>query len=158
MIDWNYERYRTRDRLRAPTQPIPYYPHNINLPYVYPWEDASLAILSEKLYQIALQNGFIGSSSDFLERFSSNNGQIVRGTIATFPVPGSDVDFYFDEETEIFYYFKATDTPINVEAAGALGATIVGTNGSITYLYIPVRAMPLENIIWNCGDAAEFID
>ena len=75
-----------------------------------------------------------------------------------FPVPGSDVDFYFDEETEIFYYFKATDTPINVEAAGALGATIVGTNGSITYLYIPVRAMPLENIILDCGDATEWID
>lgn len=157
MIDWNHERHRTRDRLLRP-YPLSYYPHPIQLPYAYPWEDISLSILGDRLYELASQNGFSGTSQEFIEKFSTQSGQIIRGTIATFPVPGSDVNFYFDTETEILYYFKATDEPVNPNIVDAIGGTIVGTEGSTTYIYIPVRAMPLENIIWNCGSAAEFID
>lgn len=39
ILDWNYERKRTRDRLIEYTiNIIAPMPHSINLPYIYPWD------------------------------------------------------------------------------------------------------------------------
>jgi len=82
-IDWNYERYRTRDLLLEydatimPPHPragglamiypwgsdifdnivdmhIPSRPHTTTLSMVYPWENTSLSILNHQLYLIAV--------------------------------------------------------------------------------------------------------
>lgn len=155
--DWNHERHRTRDRLYYSSL-ADYYncPTPMPSPIIYPIENFSSTVLSKQLYQIALNNGYTGSLQDFFDKFSSNNGEIIRGTIATFPVPGSDTNFYFDEETKILYHFKTVNQPVNEDIIRTLGAIIVSTNDAMTHLYIPIRAMPLEDIILNCGSAADF--
>ena len=125
---------------------------------VYPWEKAQLSILSYQLYEIAKDNGFFGTLETFLARFGSNDGHIVEGTIETFPVPGNTTSLYLDVETGIVYYFKETNLPVLADVAEDLGAVIVGNEGAITYLYIPIRALLIENTLLDCGTAAEYID
>ena len=102
-IDWNYERYRTRDLLLEydatimPPHPragglamiypwgsdifdnivdmhIPSRPHTTTLSMVYPWENTSLSILNHQLYLIAVQNGFDGTEEDFKDLFTGYVG------------------------------------------------------------------------------------
>lgn len=102
-IDWNYERYRTRDLLLEydtnimPPHPraggisvvypwgssvwdnvvdmsIPNTPHTTTLAMVYPWENTSLNILSHQLFLLAVMNGFNGTEEDFKELFTSYVG------------------------------------------------------------------------------------
>ena len=154
--DWNHERRRTRDRLYYSLL-VDYYncPTPMPSPIIYPIENLSSAVLSKQLYQIALNNGYTGSLQDFFDKFSSNDGEIIRGTIATFPVPGSDTNFYFDEETSILYYFKMVNQQVNEDMIKTLGAVIVDTNDAMTYLYIPIRAMSIEDTILNYGSTAD---
>ena len=99
-IDWNYERYRTRDLLLEydtnimPPHPraggisvvypwgssvwdnvvdmsIPNTPHTTTLSMIYPWENTSLNILSHQLFLLAVMNGFNGTEEDFKELFTS---------------------------------------------------------------------------------------
>ena len=102
-IDWNYERYRTRDLLLEydtnimPPHPraggisvvypwgssvwdnvvdmsIPNTPHTTTLSMIYPWENTSLNILSHQLFLLAVMNGFNGTEEDFKELFTSYVG------------------------------------------------------------------------------------
>lgn len=97
-LNWNRERWRTRDLLLEydtsimPPHPraggimvvypwgsaaydnvidlsIPHNPHTTTLSMIYPWENTSLNILSHQLYLIALQSGFIGTEEDFKNLF-----------------------------------------------------------------------------------------
>ncbi len=78
-LDWNRERYRTRDRLLAYRDLIMPLVPEINISPFYPW-----------------------------------NTEAVRGTLSSFPVQGDVNTLYFDYETEILYYFDATNgyTPV----------------------------------------------
>lgn len=184
-LNWNEERWRTRDRLLDyDITIVPPHPHSggiacpyplededlspripspeadSSLPFIYPWEATNLYELERSIYLIAQRNGYTGSEDTLWNRFS--NGTVVTGTLATFPVPGDELNLYFDKETEILYYFKAVPNHISVDAATRIGATIVGTSQidtevEWTYLYIPVRALVIENTILDCGDASEYI-
>lgn len=157
MKTWNRQRIKTRDRLFD--YDLPAYPIIDKLQAPYPWVSASLSVLSKQLYELALQNGFLGTKDTFLNRFA--NGSIVYSTLSQFPVPGDANTLYLDQKTDILYYFKDTTNEINLDLIARIGAAIVGysivvdTEEPLTYLYIPVRAMPLEDLILNCGSAAE---
>ena len=159
MKTWNRQRIKTRDRLFDYDLPI--YPIIDKLQAPYPWASANLSVLTKQLYEIALQNGFLGNQQSFISRFT--NGSLVQGTLNSFPIPGIPNTLYLDKETDILYYFRETTSELNLQLLARVGAAIVGhsivgsTNETITYLYIPVRAMPLEDLILNCGSAAEYI-
>ena len=59
-IDWNEERYKTRDRL-LDYNFIPYsiISSTATLPRIYPWENIELGILSKQILEIAKQNSYI---------------------------------------------------------------------------------------------------
>lgn len=160
MKTWNRQRIKTRDRLFD--YDLPMYPIIDKLQAPYPWASANLSVLTKQLYEIALQNGFLGNQQSFISRFT--NGSIIRGTLDSFPIPGNADTLYLDKETDVLYYFKQTNTELNLQLLARIGAAIVGhsivagTEDTITtYLYIPIRAMPLQDIIFNCGSAAEYI-
>lgn len=184
--DWNYERKRTRDRLLEYDKSImPLYPHSggIAIPYpreaenvtisipeiiaevqlnvIYPWENYSLPMLSHQMYLISRENGFTGTETQFLKKFGSLNtiteNNVIVGTIETFPIEGDSNALYLDKETGILYYFKIIESTINQEAAINIGAIIKNEEDEMTFLYIPVRALLIEDTILNCGDASEFI-
>lgn len=176
-LNWNTERWRTRDRLLdyditiVPPHPhsggityhfllkdedlspiMPFPEAHSSLPFIYPWEAINLYELEKSIYLIAQRNGYTGSEDTLWNRFS--NGTVVTGTLDTFPIPGDELNLYFDKETEILYYFKAVSNHINVDAVTRIGAAIIGTSQidtevEWTYLYIPVRALPIENLIYN---------
>lgn len=155
------ERRRTRDRLLE--YDIPLNPHAAGLSMVYPWENLSLSVLSEQILSIAKKYNFKGTNKDFWERFSG--GTIITGTLDSFPIEGNEANLYLDTETNILYYFKITTYNVSDEIVAKIGAAIVqrsivaGSEETFeTRLYIPVRALPLENLIYDCGDAAEYID
>lgn len=187
-LNWNKERWRTRDRLlEYDFSIVPAYPHsggiavpypqeseripisipylaNVDLPMIYPWENIALSVLSHQLYLIAVDNGYTGTETEFLVRFANGDGdsgdsekEVIIGTLTTFPMPGAIDKLYLDRETGILYYFKATNLPVNEQAAEDMGIVITETHGNVTYLYIPVRALPIENLIYNCGDASDYI-
>lgn len=182
--NWNYERWRTRDRLLEYDGSImPLYPHSggIAVPYpregdipltipeliheaelktVYPWENYSLNILAHQLYLIARDNGFSGTEKYFIEKFSSNDTanekDVIVGTIETFPREGNENILYLDKETSILYYFKHANS-INEQAIQDTASVITGFENNIYFIYIPVRALLLEDTILNCEDASEYI-
>lgn len=164
-LDWNRERYRTRDRLLDYNFSLfPTNPQSATLPMVYPWENVANYRLSLQLYEIAKNNGYIGSEADFLNKFSANGNNIITGTLSTFPVPGIETNLYFDTETEILYYFTTSNSPIDLDLLAKVGGAVVGQSVSVnpadivSYLYLPVRALPIEDLILNCGNAVENID
>lgn len=151
------ERKRTRDRLLD--YALPPRPHTAGLAMVYPWENSSLTILSHQLFQIARNNGFTGEESEFLTKFSSSAGGVNIGTIDTFPVPGVEDQLYLDISTEILYYFKIAPDGISAEIADKVGAEVVGrADDNSIYVYIPVRALPIEPLLLDCGSSTELVD
>lgn len=153
--NWNYERWRTRDRLLEYDFNIyPALPHSAGLSMVYPWENITLANLDKQIIEIARNHEYDGDDETFWERFVS--GGVYFGTLSTFPVPGEETLLYLDKETDILYYFKST-SELNYDIAIEKGVEIVGNEDNVYYCYIPVRALPIENLILNCGDAAEYI-
>lgn len=155
-----YERWRTRDRLlEYDSVVIPPHPHSAGLPMIYPWEDMPLSVLSHQLFEIAKKNGFEGAESEFLEKFSHNTGGVNTGTIETFPVPGKEDQLYLDVETEILYYFKIAQESVAEEIATQYGAEVVGrTEDGTFYVYIPVRALPVEPLFIDCGTSTDVTD
>lgn len=154
MDTWNRERKKTRDRLSD------YEISKFDL--VYPWYNHSLNVLSKQLYELASKHGFTGTQDNLINNLFQNS--IMIESFENFPIPGNINLLYLDNETSILYYFKETTNDINIEVAETVGAKIVGQNtdevtgNTITYMYIPVRAMLIENSIINGGDAAEYID
>ena len=164
-LNWNKERFRTRDRLlEYDSMIMPLKPHSAGLSIVYPWENISLSNLSHKLFLIAQNNGYNGNEEDFLNRFSqggidTSTGGVNIGTIATFPVPGIEYQLYLDIETEILYYFKIVLEQFSNEFIDKAGAEVVGQaqDGSY-YLYIPVRSLPIEPLLLDCGSSTDLTD
>lgn len=157
--DWNYERYRTRDLLlEYDSSILPFHPRAGGLKIIYPWENIDNSILKQQIYQVALDNGYVGTVDDFWSKFST--GLLIHGTIDTFPVPGNENNLYLDDESGILYYFKEITGTINLNMVARIGAVIVGqstTNDEQEqniFLYIPVHAMPIEDLI---GDASNYI-
>lgn len=151
-LDWNYERYRTRDRLLEYSIDImPPRPHSGGLSLIYPWEDISINQLSKQFIKLVYSHGFTGDEQELWNRFS--DGVIKHGTLNTFPIPGNKNNLYFDVETEILYYFKAIPHIVLPEDAAVVGAAIVGSSKlgeekqSYTYLYIPVKSLSIENTL-----------
>lgn len=147
-IDWNYERYRTRDLLLDKELENNFYiPKINNIPINLSYQ----SYLSYQLYQLAIKYGFVGTEQEFLENFGNNNGKIIHGTLRTFPKIGDPKNFYFDEETAILYYFKVVNAYVYPEDAARIEAAIVGYSTiaelqlTETYIYIPVRAASLED-------------
>ena len=163
--NWNFERWRTRDRLidydfnLVPPVPhsggipfvfppqemnvSPFFPlvDDISLPSIYPWENLALAALESEIFQIAQNNGYTGDAATLWSRFS--DGVVHIGTIDTFPVPGNIQDLYLDKETNILYHFRILSSPLTEEDSNLIGAISVGEN----YIYIPVRALLIEDTI-----------
>ena len=69
--NWNYERWRTRDRLfdYDDTASIPI-PTSTNMSSAYPWANMTTAFLEKELFTIALNNGYTGTKEEFIQRFS----------------------------------------------------------------------------------------
>ena len=161
MKTWNRERFRTRDRLlEYDTSIMPLTPTaGASMPMIYPWENASLAILSHQIFKLAQASGYTGPEDLLFKRFDA--GAIHHySSLADFPVPGVEGDLYFDTTSQIVYYYVSTTNEIDAAKIALVGGAIVGYSvvSNETYLYLPIRALPLEDIIFNSGDAAEYID
>lgn len=142
-LDWNYERYRTRDLLleydKAIMPPHPRaaglnniyswgstipsdtdtldfpIPHQKDVSIIYPWENLPISVLTRQLYTIAEKSGFSGTEKDFEESFGTflQNKQIVYANYIDFPVIGELDKLYFDLEEKILYYWDQDYYPIN---------------------------------------------
>lgn len=163
MKTWNRERFRTRDRLlEYDTSIMPLTPTaGASMPMIYPWENASLAILSHQIFKLAQASGYTGPEELLFEKF--NGGSIYKyDTFNDFPAIGTAGNLYMDISTGIVYYYISTSQLVDAEKIAIVGGAIVGYSivGDVTetHLYLPIRALPLENIIFNSGDAAEYID
>ena len=116
-LNWNRERWRTRDLLlEYDTSIMPPHPRAAGLSMIYPWENSSLAYFCEQLYQLATASGYVGSKEEFTLHFGAFlNGthQIIYDIYANFPVPGDSDKLYFDLEEKILYYWDAEYIPVN---------------------------------------------
>lgn len=149
-LDWNYERYRTRDRLiEYNFNMVAPAPHSAGLPIIYPWENINISILSEQLYQIAKTNGYKDEKELFLKKIAE--GDIIFGTLDTFPSYGEQNKLYFDMDSNILYCFQIIKN-FTPEKAALINAAIVGkaiignTGEEETFLYIPIKSMPISDI------------
>ena len=158
-MDWNFERYRTRDRLiDYDFSIVPAAPHSAGLSMVYPWENVALDQLAIQIFILAKNHGFDGTEEQFWNRFV--NPSVVVSTLDEFPIPGDENTLYLDRETDVLYYYKNAEHIEHPERIARVGGAIVGYSiiGDITYLYLPVRALLMEDIILDCGDATNNID
>ena len=142
-LDWNYERYRTRDLLLEydksimPPRPraggltniyawgstIPSDEETLDFPMpiqqdisiIYPWENVSLSVFSHQLYLVAIKNGFEGTEHDFLNHFVNyvSDKQIIFENYNNFPNFGSNKTLYFDKKEKILYYWNNEYLPVN---------------------------------------------
>lgn len=152
-LDWNIERYRTRDRLIEYDFNIyPAVPHSAGLNIIYPWENIAISQLKAQFIEIVRSNGYVGDEIELWEKFS--DGVIKTGTLNTFPIPGDKNNLYLDIETDILYYFKIIQGTISPELIEKTGLVIVGQseieNTSIieNYVYIPIKAMSIEESLF----------
>ena len=158
MIDWNHERHRTRDRLlEYDINIMPPRPHTAGLEMIYPWENTVLDILNMQILELARKNGFIGDEEDFWSRFI--NGKVHALSFTDFPMPGIEGDLYLDIDTDNLYYFKTISGMLTEEQIARVDAAIVDYSqiDDVTYLYIPIRALLIEDTILNCGNSEEVI-
>lgn len=160
MKTWNRERKKTRDRLLDYDASImPIMPSTASLPYIYPWENITLSILSNQIFKVAQLNGYTGDQQDLFRHF--NGGALNRyESINDFPVPGVFGDLYFDTSTQILYYYVVAPGQLDTNLIARISGAIVGYSivANETYLYLPIRALPIEDIIIHGGTAAEYID
>ena len=128
-----------------------------NIQTVYPWENAQLTILAQQIYKIAQNAGYTEDIQSFYNQF--NEGTVIITNLEDLPPIGNSNKLYLDKSSGILYYFISTDKVIYNELASAIGAVIINSieNDSqiITNLYIPVKAMPIENLIINGGELNE---
>jgi hypothetical protein len=142
----NTERWKTRDLLENnPSNGIPF----SNIKTIYPWENLQLNILSQQIYEIAKMNGYNDSEENFFKKFSQ--GSVIVDSINNFPLFGEKNTLYLDKDTNILYYFISTENIISQELANILNIRIIPPEElnleNTTNLYIPIKAMPIENLI-----------
>ena len=132
-LNWNKERWRTRDLLldQLPFYSLPSCPQ-LCPSTVYPWEEASLSRLNHQLYLLALKNGFGGTENEFTDLFFSyiSNRDIVFARYVDFPAEGSTYKLYFDLDEKVIYYYSAQ-----------------------TQTYIPANALLIEHTLLQGGEA-----
>lgn len=75
-LDWNLERYRTRDLLLL---------RDMELAMLYPQYTIQKNQIIDQMYAIALEQGFTGSREEFLEQYDNlfTNGPIHNGVTFT---------------------------------------------------------------------------
>ena len=117
-LDWNHERYRTRDLLLEYNSNImPFHPRAAGLAIIYPWENTSSTILLAQLYQIAAASGYEGTEDDFKQNFGhylQNAGkELVFAPFVDFPEIGNENTLYFASDTKILYYYDEEYIPVN---------------------------------------------
>lgn len=138
--NWNYERWRTRDRLiEYDFDIIAPYPHTAGLPIIYPWENLSLSQLEYQIITIAKNNGFSGTDETFWDKFSKNF--LIRSTVDNFPVFGDECNLYLDINTNILYYFKVIAISELPDYTKENNIIISGYSEEKdhVYLYIPIQ-------------------
>ena len=104
-LDWNHERYRTRDRLLdynldiwIPTPTVSHIP--------YPVVNIPVSLAANALYALAVANGFEGTQQELLSNFDNITNHIIIGTLDTFPELGDNEHLYYDTSLKILYYFS----------------------------------------------------
>ena len=109
-LDWNFERYRTRDRLLEYDQAIvPPHPTTAGMVQVYPWANIELSTLLYQTDELAIQNGFSGTMDEFTALFFTQLGDkqiIFVQNFDELPEEGSIEKLYFDQNENILYYWK----------------------------------------------------
>lgn len=100
------------DNLNGEEPPIPL---QKDISIIYPWENTSLSIFSNQLYKVAIINGYVGTESEFLDRFVNyvSDKQIIFEEYANFPQYGSTSKLYFDLDEKILYYWEGEYIPVN---------------------------------------------
>ena len=154
-LDVCKERWKTRD-LISHTQ-IATGGYFSSIVSVYPWEQIQNTQLEEQLYEIAKSNGFEGSIEEFCENYAKifAGGTVVKIPLSQFPAPGNELNLYLDTEGGTLYYYK-TVSELNMELVNCVGAQVAGrSEDNDYYLYIPVKAVPIENLILRCGDSTQ---
>ena len=144
-LDMNRDRWRTRDLLAEEGKEITPF-SSINT--VYPWKDIQLKVLSEKIYQIAQKYGYTNTKEAFWTKF--NEGTVIVDSVENFPPIGEENKLYLDKNSGIVYYFITTTQEVYTQLATSLDVIITEeSNEEIKYLYIPIKAMPIEKLIIN---------
>lgn len=99
-------RAQTRDRLLS---------CNCHSPLPTPVGGFSLSVFSDMMYQVAVNNGFVGTKDSFESSFVESlngsteaaNGIIVqKGSPNDFPEVGVENGIYIDSSTGLIYYWK----------------------------------------------------
>lgn len=148
-LDWNRERKRTRDRLLEYDDAIvPPRPRAAGLAMIYPWENIPISVLTDEIYKVVQERGFIGDEDDFYTKFISlfNSGTVV---VDDFPENGDEKNLYVDSPSGTVFFFKDYGTQIDPDAVAANGGIMV----TDTAAYIPIRALLIENTLIEGGDA-----
>jgi len=107
-LDWNRERYRTRDLLLEYDYSImPVRPRTAGLAMVYPWESTNLRILNHQFYQMAVINGYAGTEDEFKRIFNNyvSKYNVIFAKYNEFPRYGDKDKLYFDTEEKALYYW-----------------------------------------------------
>lgn len=149
-LDMCKERWKTRDLIMDSNISSPF----SSIQSVYPWENIQLSHLSKQIYQIAVNSGYTESEENFWSKFSKD--AVITGTINDFPAEGETNKLYLDDNSGILYYFIKTTQPVHLELANAIGAIITsGEEETETYVYLPIKALPIENLIFSGGEIGE---
>lgn len=144
--DIAYERRRTRDLLLDYAYDVlPVIPRQTaSLPIIYPWAGVTSSVLSKQIYEIAKNNGFVGTEAEFLIKFANMEEEIFIGSIDTFPPHGEEDKLYLDQTTGVLYYFKVLPLPLDGNYPGAI---IADSTDEICSIYLPIYALAIQDTI-----------
>lgn len=96
---------------------VPPIPNSSNIKSIYPWENLGLTILSNQLYQIAVNSGYTGTKEEFNTYFGfyleHNRQEIIFDVFSHFPQIGTSNQLYFDLNEKILYYWDNEYIPVN---------------------------------------------
>lgn len=122
-LNWNRERWRTRDRLlEYNTDIMPPSPRAAGLNIIYPWENVNLNVFDAELLTLAREHGFDDNATTLWNVLLNNNVHV--GTLDTFPEDGDTNTLYYDSDTGIIYQCIIEDN---------------------TCVYVPIKALPIED-------------
>lgn len=103
------------EKITETSADVPVSPNQNYISTVYPWENTSLIILFQQLYQLAMIYGFVGTKDDFKDRFTNfvSEKEIIFSTYNNFPQVGVETLLYFDLDEKILYYWDNEYIPVN---------------------------------------------